>query len=129
MEASRIIEPMLASCNLKRRYLQLQARKAIPIKTFTPKFQTTYSLDRKSYDPDRERNENKKLANEYKKELKGAIRDLRNDASFMVRKKVEETKRKDREYQKKMDKIKGLLAEQEGSMRGFEREAKKKRSK
>ena len=116
---------ILEGINLKRRPLQLQARKALAIKTYNPKFQQGYSVDRKSYDPDREMREARKLKAEYKKEMKGAIRELRSDAAADSRTKIANIKRKDTEYKKKMDKIKGNLADQEGSMRGFEREAKK----
>lgn len=40
-----------------------------------------------------------------------------------------ERKQKDAEYKKKMDKIMGQLASQEGAMRGYEREKKKSKRK
>ncbi|KAJ3321471.1 nucleolar complex protein 14 [Boothiomyces sp. JEL0866] len=112
----RTVLPLVESAKLKRRPLQYQKRKAIPIKTYNPKFHVGYSLDKK-YDPDRDRAEQNKLKAEYKKEFKGAVRELRKDAAFLGRAKVEKIKEKDREYKKKMDKIKGILAEQEGAMR------------
>ncbi|KAJ3275006.1 nucleolar complex protein 14 [Terramyces sp. JEL0728] len=120
----RTVLPLIASAKLKRRALQYQKRKAIPIKTYNPKFHVGYSLDKK-YDPDRNRAEQSKIKAEYKKEFKGAVREIRKDAAFLGRAKVEKIKEKDREYKKKMDKIKGILAEQEGAMRGYEKEAKK----
>ncbi|KAI8895140.1 nucleolar protein 14 [Globomyces pollinis-pini] len=126
--ARRIINPLLSSATLKRKPLQLQKRKAIPIKTFAPKFHTTYSLDKK-YDGDRARAEDSKAKAEYRKEFKGAIRELRKDAAYLGREKLERTKEKDRQYKKKMDKIKGSLAEQEGAMRGYEKLAKKDKKK
>ena len=114
---------------LKRRPLELQKRKAIPIKTYVPKFHTTYSID-KRYDPDRERAEESKSAAEYKKEFKGAVRELRKDAAFLARAKIDKIKAADVVYKKKMDRIVGTLAEQEGSMRGYEKQiAKSKKRK
>ena len=109
----------------RRRSLQLQTRKQLAIKTYNPKFHNDYSLDRKSYDPDRELREAKKLKNEYKQEMKSTIRELRLEAKFDTRRKIGDIKRKDGEYKKKMDRVRAGLAEQEGAMRGFEREAKK----
>ncbi|KNC95834.1 uncharacterized protein SPPG_08777 [Spizellomyces punctatus DAOM BR117] len=114
---------------LKRRPLLLQKHKPIPIQTYVPKFDTHYSIDRKKRDPNRERAEKAKLKNEYKKEYKGAVRELRKDAAFVARKRLVETKQRDVEYKKKMDKIMGQLASQEGAMRGYEREMKKAKGK
>ena len=70
-----------------------------------------------------------KLKFQHKKEMKGAIRELRRDADFISREKLKETKSKDAEYKKKMDKIMGQLTAQEGAMRGYEKEKKKSRKK
>ena len=123
-----MIGPLLESARLKRRPLQLQKRKAVAIKTFVPKFQTSYSID-KRYDPDHARAQEGKLKAEYNKEFNGAVRELRKDAAFLVREKLEKIKESDAKYKKKMDKIVGQLAEQEGAMRGFEKAAKKKNGK
>ena len=119
----------LQAADEKRRPLQLQKRKAMAIKTFLPKFHQNYSIDKKRYDPDRERAKAGKEKAEYKKELKGAVRELRKDAQFIATARLEETKRKDEAYKKKIDKIMGQLASQEGAMRGYEREQKKGRKK
>lgn len=119
-----MISPLIESAKLKRRPLELQKRKAVPIKTFVPKFHTSYSID-KRYDPDRARAEEGKLKAEYKKEFKGAVRELRRDAAFMVREKLAKIKKDDQEYNKKMNRIVGDLAAQEGSLRGMEKEQKK----
>ncbi len=70
-----------------------------------------------------------KLKFQYKKEMKGAIRELRKDADFISREKLQETKSKDADYKKKIDKIMGQLTAQEGAMRGYEKEKKKSRKK
>jgi nucleolar protein 14 len=126
--ARRVIFSAIQSAQLRQRPLANLKRKAIPIKTYLPKFQTNYSLDRGN-DPNRERVLDQKLKSEYKKEFKGAVRELRKDASFKARQKLKEQKEKDVIYKKKMDKIVGQLAEQEGAMRGFEKEKSKKRKK
>ena len=114
----------MASAVLKRKPLQMQKRKAMPIKTYVPKFEENYSHDRR-LDPDVQRAQDAKLRAQVKKEKKGATRELRKDAAFIARQQLEETKVKDAEYKKKIAKIMGQLASQEGAMRGYEREAKK----
>ncbi|KAJ3014689.1 nucleolar complex protein 14 [Thoreauomyces humboldtii] len=125
------ITSLISSTKLKRRPLLLQRFAPIPMATFVPKFDAHYSIDRKngSRDPDRERADAAKLKYEYKKEFKGAVRELRKDAAFVARKRLLETRAKDGEYKKKMDKIMGGLANQEGAMRGYEREVKKAKGK
>ncbi|KAJ3045949.1 nucleolar complex protein 14 [Rhizophlyctis rosea] len=120
-----LIEGLIASAKLKRRPLQLQKKKPIPIATYVPKFQEHYSIDRKRTDPNTERAQNAKLQFQYKKEFKGAVRELRKDAAFVARKRMDKQKEKDAEYKRKMDRIMGQLGSQEGAMRGYEREAKK----
>ncbi|KAL2916462.1 nucleolar complex protein 14 [Polyrhizophydium stewartii] len=120
------IKAQMTSAALKRRPLQLQRRKAIPIATFVPKFQENYSHDRR-YDPDRDRAEAAKVRAQFKKEQKGATRELRKDAAFIARQQLEDKRAQDAEYKKKMDRIMGQLASQEGAMRGVERAAKKSR--
>ncbi|KAJ3182417.1 nucleolar complex protein 14 [Geranomyces variabilis] len=122
-----LLSSVLTSAAMKRRPLLLQKFKPIPMSTFVPKFDAHYSMDHKSSvrDPDRDRVEQAKLKAEYKKEHKGAVRELRKDAAFIARKRMQNIKEKDVEYKKKMDKIMGGLANQEGAMRGYERELKK----
>ncbi|KAH6563837.1 hypothetical protein BASA60_010549 [Batrachochytrium salamandrivorans] len=122
------IVSQITSAALKRRPLQMQKRKAIAITTYVPKFQEGYSHDRR-YDPDRERAENAKVRSQFKKEQKGAERELRKDSAFVARQQLQDTKEKDAAYKKKMDKIMGQLSSQEGAMRGVERTSKKPKRK
>ncbi|KAF9900264.1 nucleolar complex protein 14 [Linnemannia zychae] len=86
--------------------LQLQAHKPVPIASYVPKFEEGYSLD-KHYDPDVERAQAHKLQVQYKKEKKGAIRELRKDAQFVAREKLRVQREKDTEYNAK---IKGIMS-------------------
>ncbi|TPX73510.1 hypothetical protein CcCBS67573_g05214 [Chytriomyces confervae] len=121
---TELVQGLLASAQLKRKPLQLQKRKAIAIKTYVPKFQEHYSHDRR-FDPNKERAEAKKVKAEYKKEFKGAVRELRKDGQFIARQRLEERKEKAGIYKKKMDRIMGDLANLEGAMRGYEKMNKK----
>ncbi|KAF9114261.1 nucleolar complex protein 14 [Mortierella sp. AM989] len=86
--------------------LQLQAHKPVPIASYVPKFEEGYSMD-KHYDPDVERAQAHKLQVQYKKEKKGAIRELRKDAQFVAREKLKVQREKDTEYNSK---IKGIMS-------------------
>ncbi|ORX88183.1 Nop14-like protein [Neocallimastix californiae] len=94
----------IQSENVKRKSLQWQKRKPIPIASIVPKFEENYSVD-KHYDKNRERAEHNKLKAQVQKEKKGALRELRKDNMFLARKRLQEIKEKDREYK---EKIKGI---------------------
>ena len=84
-----------------RKPLFMQHHKPIPLATFLPKFDEGFNPNRR-FDPDSERAEASKLRALYKKEKKGAVRELRNDNRFLA---VEEAKRKkadDVQYEKKV---------------------------
>ncbi|CAG8433583.1 10902_t:CDS:10 [Diversispora eburnea] len=87
-----------------RRPLELQHHRPIPIPTYIPKFEEKFSVD-KHYDPDRERAKLNKLRSQYKKERKGAIRELRKDNHFIARQSSGLIKEKDAAYKKKINRI------------------------
>lgn len=111
-----------------RKPLQLQYRKPMEVQTYLPRFSETYSIDRKSNDPNRERSNKQKLDRQYIKEYRGAVRELRKDSEFIARQQLVDIKGRDAVYKKKIDGIMGQLANQEGAMRGYEKQkAKEKR--
>ena len=91
-----------------RRPLEMQTHKAIPIPQYAPKFEAEYSRG-KRVDPDAERNEAAKIKALYKKERKGAIRELRKDAKFLAVERNKERKEKDIEYEKRMRSVTGSI--------------------
>ena len=52
-------------------------------KQYNPKFEESF-VKGKDYDPDRQRAEERRLKKMVRKEERGAIRELRKDASFMA---------------------------------------------
>lgn len=108
--AHKLITTLLTTSRTKRLPLQLHNHKPQPIRTSIPKFEEGFNPD-KHYDPDKERTESKKLAAEYKREKKGAVRELRKDANFMAREKLKEKRATDEAYEKKQRR---LLAEIQG---------------
>ncbi|KAJ3312530.1 NADH:ubiquinone oxidoreductase [Blyttiomyces sp. JEL0837] len=104
--ALELVRGLISSSSLKRRHLQLQKRKPVAIATYVPKFQEQYVHF--SF---------------------GAMRELRKDSKFIARERLEERIKESERYKKRMDSIMGSLANQEGAMRGYEKEkGRKKRS-
>ncbi|EPE04064.1 nop14-like family protein [Ophiostoma piceae UAMH 11346] len=97
--------------HLARRPLELHHHRPMAIRTFVPRFEAEYDPD-KHYDPNRERADASKLKAEFKRERKGAMRELRKDAHFMQREKLKIKKTKDAAYEKK---YKRLVAEIQGT--------------
>ncbi|KAK7206243.1 nucleolar protein 14 [Myxozyma melibiosi] len=97
-ETSTQLRRLIDLQTLNRKPLMLQQHKPIPIPTYAPKFEENYSVDKKSYDPNVQRQEISKLRAQVKKERKGALRELRKDNAFVSREKLAAKKKKDAEY-------------------------------
>ncbi|KAJ5599992.1 hypothetical protein N7450_001059 [Penicillium hetheringtonii] len=103
----------ISESGLARRPLFLHDHRPLAIKSAIPKFEENFNPD-KHYDPDRERAETNRLKKEYKREKKGAMRELRKDASFIAREKLREKKERDSEYEKKYRKLIAEIQSEEG---------------
>lgn len=107
--------------------LLLHSHRPLAIKTSIPQFIENYNPDR-HYDPDRERAELSKLKAEHKKERKGAMRELRKDASFMAREQLREKKEKDAAYERKYKRLVAEIQGEEGrEAKDYEREKAKRK--
>jgi nucleolar protein 14 len=116
------VDTHLSQARRARRPLFLHDHKPLAIKTAIPKFEENFNPD-KHYDPDRERAESNRLKKEYKREKKGAMRELRKDASFVAREKLREKKERDAEYEKKYKRLVAEIQSQEGrAANEYERE-------
>nr|CDI52239.1 related to NOP14-nuclear and nucleolar protein with possible role in ribosome biogenesis [Melanopsichium pennsylvanicum 4] len=106
-----------------RRYLRLQAHRAIAIASQVPKFdQQGYNPDRKSaLDPDAERVQIQKMKALIKKERKGAIRELRRDNQFIAEVRRQDQAEEDQTYKKKIDKIMSTLQVERSEQKQLER--------
>lgn len=106
--------------------LTLQDHKPIPIASYTPKFEDDFAPG-KHYDPDVERNAASKLRSQYKKERKGAIRELRKDNKFLAGERAKEQAEKDAEYNSKMRKAHGSLNAERAEEKEMEREKRRQK--
>lgn len=120
---------LLSQAKLGRRPLELHHHRPLPIRTSIPKFEENFNPD-KHYDPDRERADAAKLRAEYKRERKGAVRELRKDANFIAREQLRDKKEKDAEYEKKYKRLVAEIQGEEGhEAKEYEREKRMRKSK
>ncbi len=111
--ATRKLTILLSQARLRRRPLQLHHHRPLPIKTSIPKFEDNFNPE-KHYDPDRERAEAGKLRKEYKREHKGALRELKKDASFIAREQLRQKREGDRAYEVKQRRLVAEIQAEEG---------------
>jgi len=113
---------LLSQSRTARRPLELHHHRPLAIRTSIPKFEDSFDPD-KHYDPDKDRSDARKLQKEYKREKKGAIRELRKDASFMAREGLREKREVDKEYERKQRRIVAEIQGEEGrEAKEYERE-------
>lgn len=123
-EALKGIRALVDTRLSERKPLQLQYHKPVAISSYLPKFEENFNAS-KRYDPNRERQQAKKLQAQYKKEFKGAMREMRKDTNFINRQRIQDIKSKDAAYWKKMARIEGAIGREAGELNQAERLAKK----
>ncbi|KAJ4307606.1 nucleolar complex protein 14 [Neodidymelliopsis sp. IMI 364377] len=117
----------LNAAHLTRRPQTLHHHRPLPIPSRIPKFEESFDPT-KHYDADRERSDAAKLQKEYKRERKGAMRELRKDANFIARESLREKKEKDRAYEEKYRKLVAEIQGEEGYEKNvYEREKRKRK--
>ncbi|KAK6432240.1 nucleolar complex protein 14 [Oleoguttula sp. CCFEE 5521] len=109
----RTLTTLLTSSHLSLRPLQLHNHKPLAIRPSIPKFEESFNPD-KHYDPDKERSDSAKLAKEFKREKKGALRELRKDANFVAREQLREKRERDQAYEKKYRRLVAEIQGEEG---------------
>ncbi|KDN48010.1 hypothetical protein RSAG8_03026, partial [Rhizoctonia solani AG-8 WAC10335] len=106
--------------------LKLQAHKPIPIATYVPQFDAQYS-GRRPHDPDHERAASAKLRAEYRKERKGALRELRKDNKFLAAEKAKRQEEVDKGYKQRMARVVGEMHSERAEQKQMEREKKREK--
>ncbi|KAI8492824.1 nucleolar complex protein 14 [Branchiostoma belcheri] len=102
--------------------LQYEKLKPKPLKLYEPKFDEDYNPERKMKGS-RKQKEKERLQKMHKRELKGAVREIRKDAQFLARQQLQEQMDKDAERKRKVKEIMHHLSSQEGECKQI---AKKK---
>ncbi|XP_054855791.1 nucleolar protein 14 [Eublepharis macularius] len=100
--------------------LVCEKKKPVPLKLFTPKIVKVLEFGRKQETNEREQ-ERKRLIHRHKRELKGAIREIRKDNQFLARTQLTEIMERDSERKRKVKRLFGSLAEQEGNWKAMKK--------
>jgi len=125
----RKLQILLSQARLGRRPLQLHQHRPLPIKTSAPKFEDNFN-PHKHYEPDRERAEASKLRAEYKREKKGALRELKKDSGFLAREKLKGKKAADKAYEAKQRRLIAEIQGEEGAEKNkYERDKARRKGK
>ncbi|KAK4897335.1 nucleolar complex protein 14 [Elasticomyces elasticus] len=105
---------LLEEARKARKPLLLHHHRPQALRTSNPKFEEGFNPDR-HYDPDKERSEAAKLKKEFKREKKGAVRELRKDANFVAREQLRSKRVEDEEHKRRERR---LIAEIQSESRG-----------
>uniref|UniRef100_A0A8C9XSP7 NOP14 nucleolar protein homolog (yeast) n=1 Tax=Sander lucioperca TaxID=283035 RepID=A0A8C9XSP7_SANLU len=120
---SEILET-ISSAPVTHSRLVLERKKPIPLKLLTPKIVEVLDYGKKRGST-REEREKERLQHKYKKEFKGALREIRKDTRFLAREKLNEVMNRDSERKRKVRELFGSLATQEGEWKALKRRKRK----
>ncbi|NXG55294.1 NOP14 protein, partial [Hemiprocne comata] len=97
-----------------------EKKKPVPLKQYTPKIVKVLEFGRKQASSKKEQ-ERKQLIQRHKRELKGAIREIRKDNQFLARMQLSEIMERDLARKRKVKELLGSLAAQEGEWKAMKR--------
>ncbi|NXY44088.1 NOP14 protein, partial [Ceuthmochares aereus] len=100
--------------------LVCEKKKPVPLKQYTPKIVKVLEFGRKQAGSKKEQ-ERKQLIQRHKRELKGAIREIRKDNQFLARTQLSEIMERDSARKRKVKELLGSLATQEGEWKAMKR--------
>ncbi|XP_022618566.1 nucleolar protein 14 [Seriola dumerili] len=120
---SEILEA-ISSAPVSHSTLVFEKKKPIPLKLLTPKIVEVLDYGKKR-GSSREEKERERLKHKYKKEFKGALREIRKDSRFLAREKLNEVMNRDAERKRKVKELFGSLATQEGEWKALKRKKRK----
>ncbi|XP_060634009.2 nucleolar protein 14 [Anolis sagrei] len=100
--------------------LVCEKKKPVPLKLFTPKIVKVLEFGRKQ-ESNKKEQERKRLIHKHKRELKGAVHEIRKDNQFLARMQLAETMERDSERKRKVKQLFSSLAQQEGDWKAMKR--------
>ncbi|XP_043090353.1 nucleolar protein 14 [Puntigrus tetrazona] len=104
--------------------LVFKKKKPVPLKLFTPKIVQILDYGKKRGNT-REEKEHERLKHKYKREFKGALREIRKDSRFLAREKLQDVLNRDSERKRRVKELYGSLATQEGEWKALKRKKRK----
>ncbi|XP_026555561.1 nucleolar protein 14 [Pseudonaja textilis] len=102
------------------RPLVCDKRKPVPLKLYTPKIVKVLEFGRKQGSSKQEQ-ERQRLVHKHRRELKGAVREIRRDNQFLAKMQLAEVMERDSERKRKVKQLFQSLAQQEGDWKALKR--------
>uniref|UniRef100_V9IEQ1 Nucleolar protein 14 n=2 Tax=Apis cerana TaxID=7461 RepID=V9IEQ1_APICE len=106
--------------NKKLEYLVVEKKKPKPLRLYEPRIETIYD-SKKHKSISKEKAEKEKLLHKYKKEMKGAIREIRRDRMFLAKLQIKQQIKNDEERKRKVKEIFGEAAMQQSELKKLKR--------
>ncbi|ELT93562.1 hypothetical protein CAPTEDRAFT_227046 [Capitella teleta] len=103
-----------------KKCLSRKKQKMVISRTFEPKLEEHFD-GKKKRGGSKQTQEEQKIQYQYKREMKGAIRDVRKDTQFIARHRLQEQMESDAENKRKLKRLISDLKQQEGDVRALER--------
>lgn len=108
--ASRLAQKIKGGLREPREHLQLQKHRPVPLPELEPDFNPVF-IDRKGAKLPKEERDLQRLKHQFKRERKGAIKEIRKDTAFLARVRLEEQRELDAERFQKVRQIENLMAD------------------
>lgn len=120
-----LMEQLQKGSSRRQNVLIQEKKKPQPLKLLEPKIEERFD-GRKHKKGNKTTLEKQKLLHKYKRELKGAVREIRRDNQFLAKQKLEEQLERDNERKRKLKELYHDLSVQEGHCKSIERLKRKK---
>ncbi|XP_003397298.2 nucleolar protein 14 homolog [Bombus terrestris] len=106
--------------NKKLEYIMVQKKKPKPLRLYEPRIEAVYD-GKKHKTMSKEKAEREKLLHKYKKEMKGAIREIRRDRVFLTKLQIKQQIKSDEERKRKVKEIFGEASVQQSELKKLKR--------
>ncbi|XP_054015738.1 nucleolar protein 14 homolog [Hylaeus anthracinus] len=101
---------------IKLEYIVVEKKKPKPLRLYEPRIETVYDGKRHKT-MSKEKAEREKLLHKYKKEMKGAVREIRRDRAFLAKLQIKQQIKNDEERKRKVKEIFGDAAMQQSELK------------
>ncbi|XP_033319002.1 nucleolar protein 14 homolog [Bombus bifarius] len=106
--------------NKKLEYIMVEKKKPKPLRLYEPRIEAVYD-GKKHKTMSKEKAEREKLLHKYKKEMKGAMREIRRDRAFLTKLQIKQQIKSDEERKRKVKEIFGEASMQQSELKKFKR--------
>ncbi|KAK2584541.1 hypothetical protein KPH14_006910 [Odynerus spinipes] len=116
----QLCEELMSLKNKKLEYIVREKKRPKPLRQYEPRIETVYDGKRHK-SMSKEKAEKEKLLHKYKKEMKGAIREIRRDRAFLSKLQIKQQIKSDTERKRKVKEIFGDAAQQQHELKKFKK--------